>query len=229
MGRSALTTGSGGEVGTARWNGARVRTRTANVAAAAALALSGCASGTDVPVIDPVAQPGTDRDDRQADEQPVDRSGTTEEDPADHPAPLDPELDPPVRPQAQVVTPDGTELCEVVAAFDTFARAEPAPGDIDRFFDEGASHFAAVAATVPDATTAEAAHAMADAFITLAEETRTAPAAVRSDEDALGDWLEANSATFGWVDGQFAAHGDWGLPDPDGHLDACTNHGNVPG
>jgi hypothetical protein len=41
--------------------------------------------------------------------------------------------------------------------------------------------------------------------------------------------MEANSATFRWVDSQFAAHGHWGLPDPDGRPDACTNHGNVPG
>jgi hypothetical protein len=70
---------------------------------------------------------------------------------------------------------------------------------------------------------------MAEAFVTLADEARTAPPDVRPDEEALGDWMEATSATFRWVDSQFAAHGHWGLPDPDGRPDACTNHGNVPG
>jgi hypothetical protein len=208
-------------------DGARVRTRAANVAIAAALVLGGCASGSDLPTIDPVAQPRTDVDGPRADEQ-HDRPGTTE-DPADHPAPLDPDVDLPERPRAPVVIPDGTDLCDAVAAFHEFSTSVPEPGAYDRFFDHVASLFAAVADTVPDAGTAEAAHAMADAFATLADETRTAPSGVRADEDALADWMEANSGTFGWVDSQFAAYGHWGLPDPEGHLDACTNHDNVPG
>jgi hypothetical protein len=206
-----------------------MRTRAANVAIVAALALGGCASGGDLPTIDPVPQSGTAADGPRPDEQQHDRAGTTEEDPADHPAPLDPDVDLPVRPREPVVTPDGTDLCDVVVAFHDFSTSVAEPGAYDRFFDHIAFHFAAVADTVPDASTAEAAHAMADAFATLADETRTVPSGVRSDEDALAGWMEANSETFGWVDSQFAAYGDWGLPDPEGHLDACTNHGNVPG
>jgi hypothetical protein len=207
-----------------------VRSRATAVVLAVAVVVVGCGAppGDDevtvaeapIPASDPGGSAGS-RQDLTADDAEGGDEGSSD------PPASDDDLDPP----ASVGTPPvgGGDLCEVIDVFGAFTRDDPPPDEFDRFFDLAADHYVAVAAAVPGTPTGEAAVVMAEAFTALADEARTVPAAARADEVALERWLSEHSDTFVWLGTQFDDHGHYGLPDPDGSIEACETAGNVPG